>query len=754
MKQKKSSQGQPLRPGPAASIPDARDICAFLQERPRRLKTIASHMHIPSRGLKALARLLQDLEAQGKLRRQGERWGLPAPNAFFTGRITLLPSGAGRVPLPEPAGGRTEIHIAPAQCNGAWSGDLVLVEKLPPRDSGHGRVARVLERTEGCQLAVCPGRHQKANVLRPASGVCSHFFLVHGAKLQKNDLVLLKPSRKLRGHYDGKELFQAEAVRSYGPFTSVEAQEAIVKTSRGVPMRFPELALRQAENFGAVPGQDDMESREDMRSVPFVTIDGASAKDFDDAIEVEETPEGFLLRVAIADVSHYVRPDAMPGSLDDEARRRANSWYFPASVEPMLPEALSNGLCSLRPGEDRLAMLAEMPFTRDGLPLRPRFASIVMRSAGRLIYENVAEFFTSGKLNAPCKVKSMLKSAEKLYAILARRRRERGTLDFVIPEPSYKFSEDGALLAMEDASRNDAHMLIEEFMIAANEAVAQYLGGMAQPFLYRVHPAPEPEKLASLFTSLRLTALEALPPELQRDGADAKAILTILANAKGTPQEYLVNRLCLRAMGQAKYHAENIGHFGLASSAYCHFTSPIRRYADLLVHRVLKAALHLNKENFPLPGREELDDIANGLNEQERKSVECERDIARRMACLILKDHIGEVKEGIVSGVTDFGLFVEFRDMPADGLIRMADLGRDWMELDQNRQCLTGRSTGQTWRLGQAVSVRITAVDLNKLEISLVPENASGRRQRQNAQVNGKNKKGGKAPRRRRNSHR
>lgn len=723
MKQQKSSKGQTASASTATL--DGNVVCEFLKERPKRLKTIASGLKIPPKNLKNLGRILAELETAGRVRRfPGERWGVPAADASFSGRITILPSGAGRAPLPEPINGRREIHIPAPHCNGAWGGDIVLVERLPPKDSGLGRVVRILERTEADQLGVCIGKYHKAMVFRPASGACDHFFLAQAPNIHKGNLALLKPKRKLRDRYEDREIWQAELLRDFGPALTTAAQEAIVKLGRGVPMRFPELALEQARSFPASPDSVDIAGREDLRSAPFVTIDGASARDFDDAIHVEETQDGFLLRVAIADVSHYVTPDTTPGSLDDEARRRGNSWYFPTSVEPMLPQALSNGLCSLKPGEDRLAMLAELPFTREGLPLKPRFAAIVMRSAARLIYDDVAAFFLGEDQGIPRELAPMLGTARKLYELLARRRRERGTMDFIIPEPSYKFNDSGELLAMEDAKRNDAHMLIEEFMIAANEAVAAYLGGEAAPFLYRVHPAPEPEKLANLFNTLRLTAPEILPPELQRDGADAKAILTVLARAQGEPQQYLVNRLCLRAMGQARYQAENIGHFGLASSAYCHFTSPIRRYADLLVHRTLKAAIGMSADN--LPDRQELDAIANGLNEQERKAVECERDMARRMACLILMDHVGETREGIISGVTEFGLFVEFRDMPADGLIRMSDLGHEWLELDQGRQRLVGRTSGKVWRLGQNITVRIMAVDTTKLEITLSPVTSDG----------------------------
>jgi len=518
-----------------------------------------------------------------------------------------------------------------------------------------------------------------------------------------------------------RSMQQAEILKWLGPADRIDAQEIIVKRSQRVPGPFPELALKQAAALPEQPGAASLADRLDLRDIPFATIDGADARDFDDAIHVENTGDGFLLRVAIADVSHYVLPDARPGCLDQEARARGNSWYFPRSVEPMLPRALSSGLCSLRPGADRLAMLVEMPFAPNGEPLEPRFAPIVMRSRARLVYGDVAAFFNGDSAAvADAEIRAMLAQARVLYKILAGRRRLRGSLDFQIPEPAYEFDAGGRLAAMRIAVRTDASQLIEEFMIAANEAVAGYLGSLGKPFLYRSHPAPEPDKLKILYGILKLTAPEALPPALQKNGhLNPCAIQEILARARGTQREYMVSKLCLRSMGQARYQSENTGHFGLASPAYCHFTSPIRRYADILTHRALKAALGL--QDADLPDREELARIGDELNDLERRTVECEREMAKRMACLALLGREGEMLKGTVSGVTDFGVFVEFAAMPAEGLMRIGELGPEWFELDQERQMLLGQNSGRIWRLGQPVSCILLSVDLAKQEISLKP---------------------------------
>ncbi len=564
--------------------------------------------------------------------------------------------------------------------------------------------------------AILIGKKRKVLVFRAADGKLDARFQADRSKekTEIGDLALLKPGKRIN-----RSVWLARVVAWLGPADRVAAQEAIVKHTRQAPGAFPKPALEQANALAEKPVE--IAGREDLRDLNFVTIDGPDARDFDDAIQVETVPGGFVLRVAIADVSHYVLPDEQPASLDMEARARGNSWYFPASVEPMLPKILSNGLCSLRPDEDRLAMLVEMPFTKSGDPLAPRFAAIVMRSAGRLIYGDVAKFF-NGDQNAVARadLREMLGDARALYEMLARKRRERGSLDFQMPEAAYEFDRDGRLLAMRQADVTDANRLIEEFMIAANEAVAGFLAAKGAAFLYRVHPAPEPEKLESLFETLKNIAPEVLPPESLRAGALAPAdIQKILVKAAGTNAEYSVNRLCLRSMGQARCQPQNIGHFGLASAAYCHFTSPIRRYADLLTHRALKACIGAAQEK--LPDADELARICDELNALERRAVECERDMARRMACLALMGREGEVFSGTVSGVADFGVFVELDDLPAEGLMRARELGNEWFELDQARQRLMGQAGGRVWRLGQPVKCVLAGVNPAKQAIALKP---------------------------------
>lgn len=692
------------------------------RERPLRPEGILDLLDFPASAGKKLEKLLRSLAARGRLKRMpGGFWAIPENSLVVSGEFNALAGGAGRVRVSEPADyARREIFISPLQTGGAWHKDKVRAAILPHSRGYKGKILEIVERTQTEIPAVFESRQKKYLRFRAADGRLPLKLLVPAKSVDPDlispgDLALLKPDRQTSANE-----WRAELARVFGPAGLISAQESIVKLSQKVPGPFPPLAMEQAEALPPEPQEADLEGRENWRALPFVTIDGADARDFDDAIHVEKNGDGWILRVAIADVSHYARPDKTPGSLDAEALARGNSWYFPRSVEPMLPEALSNGLCSLKPDRDRLAVLAEMPFDKNGEPEKPRFAAIVMRSAARLTYPQAERFFKGDKSAAPAETLwPMLEAAYELYKVLARRRRERGTLNFFLPEASYEFDEAGALVKMGEIENEDSRRLIEEFMIAANEAVANYLGSLKKDFLYRVHPGPEQEKLARLYETLKLTALERLPGNLYVDGApNPDALREILAKVAGSPEEYAVNRLCLRSMAQARYQPQNIGHFGLASPAYCHFTSPIRRYADLLVHRVLKNCLGQKED---VPDREELARIGDHLNDLERRAAECEREMAKRLACIYLQGKEGQIFKGAVSGAAEFGLFVEFADFPAEGLIRVEELGNDWFRLDAPTQTLIGMRGGRIWRLGQPVSAKLLSVDLEKQEIRLAP---------------------------------
>lgn len=720
----------------------ARRLLAALarQQRPMRPDGLLRVLGLPRRARKEAETALARLAREGRLvRLRGGAWTRADSLREIRGRYTALRSGTGGFVTPLDERGQVtgpDIFIHPLHAGEAWHTDRVRV-LLAPRGrqlrgrSPEGRIVEVLER--GC-------RQVPAHVLERGGGrlhcraADSRLDVAFSVNLDpaalpdapaRGALVLLEPEQRL-----ASDLWQARLVRVIGCEDAVSVQENLVKLNHQVPQAFPPRAEAEALALPPEPAPQDRAGREDLRARILVTIDGADARDFDDAVGVEARPNGWRLCVAIADVSHYVRPRT---ALDAEALARGNSWYFPASVEPMLPPALSNGLCSLNPGADRLCMAAEVAIDRRGRPGATRFFPALMRSAARLTYEEVEaalvrnDAATRERLEALPRggeMLSMLAEAFRLFEALRAARTARGGLDFDLPEARYDLTPDGRLAGIGRRERLTSHRLIEEFMIAANEAVARFLGGDAagngagaETFLYRVHPRPDAERLDGLFDSLAAIAPDRLPPR-----PDAASLQGILRDVRGTEQEFLVNRLCLRAMPQARYQPWNEGHFGLASAAYCHFTSPIRRYADLLVHRALKRKLGCAAGSVPA-GRKLLS-VADQLNRRERDALECEREMARRLACIALRERVGERFSGVVSGVTEFGVFVELDVMPVEGMIRVEDLGRDWFTRDERRHALAGRRGGAVWALGSPVEVRLADVHQGRLEIRLVPADA------------------------------
>ena len=743
MKKKKSQRGAPRAAAHNPGFPSREELLDALaaQSRPMRVDGILRVMGLARRAKGDLETMLTTLAEQGRLLRlRGGLWARPEALKHIVGRFSSLRDGGGFVTPMRPVNegennrdsrleftGARDVYIPAAQTGEAWHQDIVRVALSPGAARGpspEGRIIEVVERG----LAEIPAHaaHRTGNTLfcRPADARLNVNFSVELAAgetpPQPGTLVLLAPQQRL-----ASDLWTARIVGDYGREDDVAVQEELVKLNHEVPRDFPAGVLAEAQQLPAGPTAEDMHDREDVRHLPLVTIDGADARDFDDAVQVEDRPGGWLLRVAIADVSHYVRPrgSGSTGALDAEALARGNSWYFPKSVEPMLPEVLSNGLCSLRPDVDRLAMLAEIPFTAQGKPGKPRFAQVVMRSAARLTYDQVKACMLDNDAAALAALRenprgeeviTMLQRAFALYAALRDARRQRGSLDFDLPEADSRLDEAGRVVWMGHRMRHDAHRLIEEFMIAANEAVARHLRDAGMPFLYRVHPLPDPERIESLFDTLAGVGMQDLPPR-----PDATAMQGILARVQGTDQEFLVNRLCLRAMPQARYQPFNEGHFGLASQAYCHFTSPIRRYADLLTHRSLKTSLGIGVG--ALPAGQKLLRIGDQINRRERAAMACEREMDRRMGCLALLPRVGEHFKGMVAGVTDFGIFVELANMPVDGMIRIDDLGDDWYDFDPHTMSLVGQRSGVMWRMGQSLEVALAEVNLGRLEIRLMP---------------------------------
>ena len=472
--------------------------------------------------------------------------------------------------------------------------------------------------------------------------------------------------------------------------------------AHGIPNVFPEAALAEA----AVAKEPDLQRREDLRHLPLVTIDPSDARDHDDAVWAEPDPNpanrgGWVVIVAIADVAAYVRPG---NALDKEARKRGNSVYFPDRVVPMLPERISNELCSLTENDPRACLAVRMIFDKDGRKLSHRFFRALMRSAASLTYEQ-AQAAIDGRVDETTGplLETVLRPLWGAYASLVLARTERGPLDLDLPERKILLDDRGRVRAVVSPPRLDAHRLIEDFMIAANVAAAETLEAKRSPLIYRVHDSPSKEKLISLGDFLSTINIK-----LPKSGTLKPAYFNrILAETRATPTAELVGEVILRSQAQAEYAPGNLGHFGLNLRRYAHFTSPIRRYADLIVHRALVRALGMGNDGLTDAEMEELDQIAQAISDTERRAMAAERETADRLIAAHLADRIGAKFQARVSGLVRTGLFVRLIETGADGFVPASSIGHEYFFYDEVRQALVGEDTGLAYRLGDPVEVRL-----------------------------------------------
>ena len=489
----------------------------------------------------------------------------------------------------------------------------------------------------------------------------------------------------------------------------MEIEVAIL--AHGLPAKWPDDITMSVSKIPQRVETDDIKGRTDLRHLPFVTIDGDDAKDFDDAVYCYPKPKGgYQLFVAIADVSHYVKPGS---SLDAEAARRGNSVYFPGKVVPMLPEALSNGICSLNPLVDRLCMVAEMAITADGKISRSRFYRAVMHSQARLTYTQVSDWLIAGCTDAAHEALwPMLQSLYGLYGILLETRKSRGAMDFDTTETRIEFDENRKIQRIVPVIRNDAHRLIEECMLAANVATANFLEKAKIPTLYRVHPAPEEEKVVALRQFLGEFGLQLsggkkpTPKDFQRT----------LASIGDRPERHLIETVMLRSLKQAQYIEANDGHFGLAYSAYTHFTSPIRRYPDLLIHRAVGHLIDNSLEKFTY-SEEDMSRLGKHCSSTERRADEATRDVVAWLKCEYMQDKLGQVFHGKISAVTSFGIFVELDEVYVEGLVHVTSLKNDYYSFDSAKHRLVGERGGKVYGLGDRMTVLVARVDLDERKI-------------------------------------
>lgn len=486
--------------------------------------------------------------------------------------------------------------------------------------------------------------------------------------------------------------------------------------AHAIPAEWPDDVSAEVSKIPLHVNENDLKNRTDLRQLPFVTIDGEDAKDFDDAVYCYQKPKGgYQLYVAIADVSHYVK---IGSALDKEAARRGNSVYFPGKVVPMLPEALSNGICSLNPHVDRLCVVAEMAITADGKITRSRFYRAVFHSHARLTYNQVGQWLEEGKTDSKHEMLwPMLQSLHQLYNTLLKARKIRGAMDFDTTETRIEFDENRKIQRIVPVVRNDAHRLIEECMLAANVATARFLEKAKIPTLYRVHMTPEEDKIGALRLFLGELGLQLgggkkpHPKDFQKT----------MASIGDRPDKHLIETVMLRSLKQAQYVEKNAGHFGLAYPAYTHFTSPIRRYPDLLIHRAIGFLIDQQElEKFDY-NDEEMNRLGKHCSTTERRADEATREVVSWLKCEYMQDKLGQVFKGTISAVTGFGVFVELDEIYVEGLVHITSLKNDYYTFDSVKHRLIGERSGQIYRIGDKITVLVARVDLDERKIDFEP---------------------------------
>lgn len=687
---------------------------------PMDMQALAKRLDLTSEEqLEALRRRLRAMERDGQLVcNRNDNYCLVNKRDLIVGRVIGHADGFGFL-RPDDSG--DDLYLSFKEMRSVFHDDraVVRVTGVDRRNRLEGAVVEVLERN----TRTVAGR------LYMEAGVG---FVVPDSKRLSKDVII--PSSEIGNAKQGQmvvaEILDQPTKRTppIGRITEVLGDHMgpgmetdIAIRTHSIPVEWPDEVEQQISGLKPEVADADKKDRVDLRHLPLVTIDGADARDFDDAVYCEPKPKGWRLLVCIADVSHYVEPGS---ALDQEARTRGNSVYFPDRVVPMLPEVLSNGLCSINPQVDRLCMTCELYIDKSGKVTRSKFFPAVMRSHARLIYNDVAAMLEGDP--TLCKKHAdllpHLHDLYQLYQVLHAQRVERGAIDFDTTETRIEFNDLKRVERIVPVVRNDAHRLIEECMLAANVATARFLLRKKQPALYRIHEGPAEEKLTDLRGFLGELGLS-LPGGKKPTAGDYSVLLKQI---KERPDRHLIQTVLLRSLSQALYSSDNVGHFGLSYQAYTHFTSPIRRFPDLIVHRAIKHAINQgNADDFDYT-KPDLQGLGEHCSSTERKADEATRDALDWLKCEYMQDKVGETFNGIITSVNSFGVFVELEEIYVDGLVHITALDNDYYHYDPVGHRLTGERTGKIFRLGDPLTIIVAKVNLDDRKIDFVPAKAAG----------------------------
>jgi len=698
--------------------------------RPLSVREVFRRLELESAERGELKKVLRGLIEEGTVvKLRGARVGLPSRMNLVVGRLRCNPGGFGFViPDGERKGGG-DVFVPPASHRDALHGDRVVVRVERRTSKGlEGRIIRVLERAQ--QRVV--GRYESdgrfgGHVVPFDRRVLQEFFVPKGEEkgAESGQMVTVEITHPPTANRNP----MGRVVEVLGTLTDPGVDLKVVMAKHNLPDVFPEEVEAEAERVARAPGSGETEGRTDFRDWATVTIDPATAKDHDDAVSIERLDGGgWRLAVHIADVAHYVQEGR---SLDEEAYLRGTSVYFPDRVVPMLPHALSSDVCSLVEGKDRLTQTAVLELDPKGRVQSSKLHDGLIRSAARLSYQD-AQGIVDGDEKLRKRYAAVVPSIEamdELAKLMRRRRYERGALDFDLPEPKLILDEDGEMTGIVAHERLDSMRLVEEFMLAANEAVAETLHKAERGALYRVHERPDPERVAE-FCELVASLGYRIPGDLE--AIRPEDFQLIIRQIQGKPEEKLVSYLLLRTMKLAQYHEDNLGHFGLATDMYAHFTSPIRRYPDLVVHRALRALRGGPDAEREASLRERLPEMGRHLSEAERRAAEAERELMEWKKVRFMAGKLGETYQGYVTGVQAFGLFVELEEVYVQGLVHVSTMTDDYYHFDEKAHRLKGESNDRTYRLGDRVEVQVVKVDLDRRQIDFalvdVLERAGARR--------------------------
>ncbi len=670
---------------------------------------LSAQLEIGKRERDAFGRRLGAMERDGQIMRN-RRGDLCVVEKLdlIRGRVMGHKDGFGFLQRDEDG---PDLFLGPSEMQKVLHGDRVMarISGMDRRGRPEGKIVEVLEHGQTRLVGRLHVEHGVTFVTAEDKRISQEFVVPAGetGKARAGQVVTVEIIAQPGRHAQPL----ARVVEVLGNYADPGMEIEIALRKHELPWIFSPEAEALSAKLPKTVRSADHRGRKDLRDMALVTIDGETARDFDDAVYCEAAGSGFRLVVAIADVSHYVRPG---DALDVEARERGNSVYFPRRVIPMLPEPLSNGLCSINPDVERLAMVCDMQIDAQGNVKKYTFCPAVMRSHARFTYTEVAAILDDPKGAEARKRKALVPNLENLYRLyhqLAKARATRGAIDFETIETQMIFNDQGKIENIVPVYRNDAHRIIEECMLAANVCASDFLREHDQPMLFRVHEGPTPEKLEALRDFLKGFGL-------QLSGGDtphASDYARLLAKVKGRPDEQLLQTVMLRSLKQAVYTPKNAGHFGLAYESYTHFTSPIRRYPDLLVHRAIKAVLEGKKYE---PG--DWQQLGAQCSMTERRADDATRDVTAWLKCYYMRDRVGEVFMGSVAGVAAFGAFVALDDIYVEGLVHISDLGKDYFKYDAGKHELMGERTHQRYRLGDRVRVKIAKVDLNAARIDFV----------------------------------